>query len=364
MNNHQSHKFTGFTLFLVFIILLSACSGMAGEAAMQVWLDEPLNGSMYQPGESVIFMAHARDVNGAGISEIQFYLNGEKLVTIPTDSNSALVNASASWQATEGEFELRARAVSNGGGTMDGNPVQFSVRGPRVNGPIITDTPTLTVTTTKTITPTATNTPYISVTPTFTPTYPLPVISFTADTTNLNAGQCTYLNWSTSYVTALYLNGVEVEKNGSSYVCPYISTTYILTALTSYGTIEKEVYISVNVTCPAGANSDFAALSLDRGPCGFYHVGEQFQVCYYAKYTGENLWTFNLIDIKNPYFDSSGKLLGDMRLLTQGSLTGTNTCTSYTVTEPYGFEAVWLRLYNYGTEVKDQSAKIWLYVIP
>lgn len=364
MKKNRSHSIGGFPFFLIIMTLLSACSGMAGEAAMQVWLDQPLEGSAFKPGESVIFMAHARDVNGAGITEIQFYLNGEEIVSIPTDSTLPLVNASASWSATEGEFDIKARAVSSRGETLDGNPVHFSVRGPRVNGPDITNTPTPTVEITRTQTPTfeISITPTRTLTPTFT-AYPPPVISFTADRTNINAGECLNLSWNASYVTVLYLDGVEVGLTGSLSVCPPVSKSYQLIALSSYGTIEKYVNITVNIVCPAGRTSSSAELYVEGGACSIHKIGDPIEICVSAKLGGENVWTYKLYDIQSPYFDSLGQLQGDKSLLSEGSLTLSFKCKTYNISEPAGFEVLEMRIYNYGQEADDWPLT-WIYVVP
>lgn len=368
MSDHRSLIWSVAILLLTSAILLSACSGMAGEAAMQVWLDEPLEGSGFRPGDPVIFMAHARDVDGAGITEIQFFLNGEMIVKVPTDSNSAIVSASASWQAAEGEYDVKARAVSIRGETVSGSSVHFSVRGQRINGPIITDTPTPTLEITRTftptfeisITPTRTFTP--SITPTFTP-YPPPVISFTADRTTIKAGECLNLIWETSYVTALYLDGVEVGLNGTQYVCPPISKNYQLVALSSYGTIEKNVYVTVNIVCPAGRSSSYADLYVEGGACSIHSIGDPIEICVSAKVGGENLWTYKLYDIQTPYFDDLGLLQGDKTLLSEGSLTLSMKCKKYTIAEPVGFEVLEMRIYNYGQEADDWPLT-WIYVVP
>jgi hypothetical protein len=367
MCGHRSQIWSGVCLLLSAAILLSACSGMAGEAAMQVWMDSPLEGSIHQPGEPVIFMAHARDVNGAGITEIQFFLNGEKIVSLPTDSNSPLASASASWQASEGEYKIQARAVSSRGETVNGSSVHFSVRGPRVNGPDITDTPTPTLEITRTLTPTfeISITPTITrtFTPTFTPTYPLPLISFYADRTNINAGECLNLGWDASYVTLLYLDGVQVSFTGTQNVCPSISKSYQLSAFTSYGTIEKYVDVTVNIVCPAGRTSSSAELYVEGGACSIHSIGDPIEICVFAKNGGENLWTYKLIDIQSPYFDELGQLQGDKTLLSEGSLLTTEKCKTYNVAEPAGFEVLELRIYNYGQEADDWPLT-WIYVVP
>jgi len=347
------------TLLVVSIGLVS-CSGMAGEAAMQVWIDQPMDGSVFESGKNVIFQAHARDVNGPGINMIHFYLNEEQVASLPMDATAPLVSGSVSWQAEAGEYSLYAVATNSSGQTIIGQYVHFSVIGPRQNGPDITKTFTPTIEITRTLTPT----PKI-ITPTFTPTTLPALLSFTSSRASINAGECATLQWSASNVFSLTLNGAQVSFVSSQQVCPTQTTVYTLIAQTSKGPLDRVITITVSVNCPPPRSSNVANLTITGGNCSIHRVGEVVQVCITPLPTQYEFgWDFKLYDYQQAYVDGLNILQGIRTLYKQGFFSsGTPPfCYQANITEPVGYEALELRVSSDFAE--EDWPLLWLYVVP
>jgi len=75
-------------------------------------------------------------------------------------------------------------------------------------------------------------------------------VEFTADTTQVNKGQCTMLRWRALDVSAVYLNNGGVAGESSQRVCPEVTTPYELRVINNDGTtVTKRITVSV---VPAG----------------------------------------------------------------------------------------------------------------
>jgi hypothetical protein len=71
-------------------------------------------------------------------------------------------------------------------------------------------------------------------------------ISFSADRTEIAAGECTTLRWDVENVAAVYLDGAGVVGHGTQSACPDTTTTYVLHIVRrDGGTTERSVTISV-----------------------------------------------------------------------------------------------------------------------
>lgn len=94
-------------------------------------------------------------------------------------------------------------------------------------------------------------TPTPTKTPTSTPTAtPNPNVRFWADATSLNAGDCTTLQWQTTNIQAVYLDGDGVLGDGARTMCPCETTTYVLTVDYQDGSTENfSVIITVIGEC-------------------------------------------------------------------------------------------------------------------
>ncbi len=94
--------------------------------------------------------------------------------------------------------------------------------------------------------PTTTFTP-LPPTATFTPEpAPTPFLNFSADSTTLEAGQCTNLRWDSGNVQSVFLDGTGVEGVATRSVCPTASTTYNLVANYAGGQIARQVTVTIS----------------------------------------------------------------------------------------------------------------------
>jgi heat shock protein HslJ len=123
-------------------------------------------------------------------------------------------------------------------------------------------------------------------TPVFTPTpvpaptaTPAPQLSFWADQTTIDQGQCTNLNWSVENVQAVwvYPQGQQYEQypregQGSEQVCPQSSTTYEMRVLLRDGSVAtQQVSITVNTQNPL-ADTSWEVISYNNGRGGVVSV--------------------------------------------------------------------------------------------
>ncbi|MBN1260629.1 MAG: hypothetical protein JXB35_08110, partial [Anaerolineae bacterium] len=114
-------------------------------------------------------------------------------------------------------------------------------------------TPTPTLTPTPTATPTATPTTAPG-TPTATPT---PQVRFEANRTEFPAGECATLQWETSNIEAVYLDGQGVPGVSGQTFCPCSPETHVLRVVYRNGTSEDfTITLTTQGSCtPAPPNS-------------------------------------------------------------------------------------------------------------
>lgn len=119
-----------FILLTLFSLLLSACSAAGGglsASGVQAWLDQPVNGSILPLGAFPL-KAHARHVDGSGITRIEFLVNGVSVGAVETDSAAPLAYAELNWNASSpGEYNLSARAYDKSGGFAESAPARVCV---------------------------------------------------------------------------------------------------------------------------------------------------------------------------------------------------------------------------------------------
>ena len=121
------------------------------------------------------------------------------------------------------------------------------------------------------VVPTAAPTPTTPPLPTATP---LPVISFGADATTINQGECTTLRWSVENIQAvwIYPQGELYERfpragQGTEQVCPTSTTTYEMRVLQRDGTVVfRQVTINVSGAAPDPlAGTRWEVVNYDNG---------------------------------------------------------------------------------------------------
>ncbi len=79
---------------------------------------------------------------------------------------------------------------------------------------------------------------------------PKPSISFLADSTQVEAGQCTTLRWDVENAQAIYLDGQGVTGHEARNVCPPQTQTYELRVVSPHGESSRQVSIEVIAPTP------------------------------------------------------------------------------------------------------------------
>jgi hypothetical protein len=175
MNKRPLSSHLGGVLLILALaaLALSACDLPAPEVAavgggLQVWLDQPPDGANL-PLAPFTLKAHASDVGGSGVSQINLLVNTIPIGAIATDETLPLVYAEVEWNpAAPGLYEIQAQAF-NAEGWEYSETAHVCVGGDCAL-PLVAEVPTEEAT--EEVTPTETFTPIPGVTPSATPTSP------------------------------------------------------------------------------------------------------------------------------------------------------------------------------------------------
>ena len=85
---------------------------------LQAWLDQPPTGSSI-PLASFTLKAHARDIGGSGVSQINFLVNTVPVASITTDPTLPLAYAETEWNpAAPGQYEIQVQAFNAEGSAL------------------------------------------------------------------------------------------------------------------------------------------------------------------------------------------------------------------------------------------------------
>ena len=256
-------------------VLLALTAGILSCAPVQtgprVWIDFPLDGSKFFPETTVSVTCHA--FSREGVAEVQLAVNGEPYrLAAPAQPGEQFVEISMEWLATEpGDYVLSVVAFDMTGATTNPDRVSVTVVGeapqliitpgaptdtPTATG-VPTDTPTSADAPTDTPTSTGIPTDTPTSTPSSTATTPPPptIVSFGANPTSIEAGECTTLSWAVEgHIQAVYLDGQGVGDHDSRQRCPDATTTYSLRAVGPGG--EDTGTASVSVTEPPAPDTE------------------------------------------------------------------------------------------------------------
>ncbi len=376
--NSKSRLLNDAIITLVIVLLITSCKGMAGEPVMKVWLDQPLDGSTYSGGETIPIVSNARDVNGAGIKEMQYFINGNLLTTISTDVNYPIVMTSTDWRPDPGEYEVKVIAVNINNQTISAI-AKVHVTGSNANGvqpQSISVTPTFTPTGTKkpitpTFTPTGTKKP---ITPTFTFTPKPPgSMNIWVDSDLIETGGCTVVHWTSTNVTDLSINGTTIGASGEYTDCPSESKSYVLRGQTSTGAIEKSAFVTVKAPpptppCPSGRTSSIAFISMPGGNCSSHPLGESFTLCFGLSLSGvESEFNYAFEDYTNASVSGDGNPSGTKSVLWTGTLSSISNqvCKNVQISGSTGLEAVKLVVWSSSYSTSDSDNPIvWIKVVP
>jgi hypothetical protein len=102
---------------------------------------------------------------------------------------------------------------------------------------------------------------------TSTPTRPAWASVFWADRYILTSGECTTLYWNVENVTAVYLDGVPTTGKDSRVMCPSQTTTYVLRVVSSAGTQDRSVTITVRSADQAAVEFTADRYEIVKGQC-------------------------------------------------------------------------------------------------
>jgi len=118
-----------FILMTLFSLLLGACAAPGASlsaSGVQAWLDQPVNGAILPLGAFPL-KAHARHVDGSGVTRIEFLVNGVTIGAVDTDPAAPLAYAELTWNASApGEYNLTARAYA-GSDSSESAPARVCV---------------------------------------------------------------------------------------------------------------------------------------------------------------------------------------------------------------------------------------------
>jgi len=244
-----------FLVCVFFMLSLAGCSLTAGGIPRtQVWIDAPLNGLSFPPGQAVQIEGHVAST--AGAARVEIWVNGVLVTTLqaaPVKGDLAYFTHTWSPPAP-GDYTIQAQAAGADSTAALPDSIRLTVLGAATPVPVITLTPspeisltpTLTYTPTATAPPTATFTPEISITPTLVPRL---VISYRAAPETIESGQCSNITWHVENAQRVVFGGLEQPFDGSFRACIDKTATYPLTVTLLTG-IEEKYYVTIQVNAP------------------------------------------------------------------------------------------------------------------
>jgi hypothetical protein len=293
--------------FALLLLASLACSVDLGTAATaapspspvavlkDIGFEAPADGSQLPFGPVEVKTYAWVDV---GITRAELNVNGVTLRTDPVTNEKvngafALTHITQVWQPpTPGTYTLSVRVQDALGNLYtintitvhivdaNGTATTIPVDGPPTETPTLAATATLEVSATRpriTFTPsqTASATLAGAATSTLTPSATVaagaPFTTFAADSTSINAGQCTTLHWTSGGIQSIFLNNQPVTGAENKQVCPPTTATFTLLAHSTSGDITKQ--ITITVTAGSAPFTTFTAdsTSLTAGQCTMLH---------------------------------------------------------------------------------------------
>ncbi|MBI5303977.1 MAG: hypothetical protein HY868_17715 [Chloroflexi bacterium] len=239
------------TIFLVLTMLAATAAGCNPSSSPaitsegpRVWLDAPLNDSAF-PLAPLEVISHSSDP--LQVTQVELNVNGNILRTDPNpDQAKTLVTMRQKWSPpAPGNYTLMVRAQNSASVWSDYALTVVTIGGVTTPTPPTPPRPGAP-------TPTATNTPPIQVAKagdTRTPLSPAS-IAFSADQTNLVAGQCATLRWETKNVAQVFLGNTSVGASGAKQECPTKTTSYTLRVVTLDSQVAQRT-VTINVVSPS-----------------------------------------------------------------------------------------------------------------
>lgn len=220
-------------VIILFIVLISACKPIS-QNTQKAWIDVPFKNSSYHAGEAIHLQAHV--YAGSGVAEVQCSID-----SIPYHRGAPEVPGST--------FSIYLQnLVINDPGDHIISVVAYDAEGNPSNPAFVA----VTITEPEEISPSATEPEAApAAQETAAPAAVEISISFWADQTQIEQGNCTKLNWNVQHADNIVLGGSSVAASGSQQVCPSQSTTYTLSAISTTGQKGESLTVSVTSLPPA-----------------------------------------------------------------------------------------------------------------
>jgi len=225
---------------LLFTLLLTSCSLTANEMTdNQIWIDVPLNGINFGPGQSVNIEGHA--ANAGEDLQVTVWVNAVEvgnLDLVPTKGNLSYFTYDY-LPPGPGDYVIQVVLVGAAGENLPSDNARITVGGEVEETMEITSSPT------NTMTPEVTPTPSNSETPTHTPE---PMFNFWAEPLPVLAGDCTTIFWEAENVSKVVFGGVEQPFSGSYQVCDICEPQNYRLIVTYLDNTEETYWVDITIT--------------------------------------------------------------------------------------------------------------------
>jgi len=229
-----------FLTTLFFSLLLSSC-GLTGNEATdnQIWIDVPLNGIHFEPGQSVNIEGHA--ANDGEDLQVGIWVNALEVGNpelVPANGNLSYFTYNY-LPPGPGDYVIQVVLVGGTGENLISDTARITVGGDVEETVEITPSPTATTT------PELTLMPSVSETPT---QMPEPIVNFWADPLPVQAGGCTTIFWEAENVSKLVFGGVEQPFSGSYQVCNICEPQNYRLIVTYPDDTEETFWVEITIT--------------------------------------------------------------------------------------------------------------------
>ena len=223
-----------FAVIALFIVLFNACKPISRNV-QKSWIDVPFQNSSYQAGETIHLQAHV--YAESGVSEVLCSING-----IPYHRGAP--------EAPGSSFSVYSQdLIINEPGSHIISVVAYDTESNPSNPAFVEVNITEAAHTPSPTAPAGTPTSQMTAAPAAEIS-----ISFSADQSQLQQGDCTDLNWNVQQADSISLDGKAVSASGSQQVCPSQTTSYALIATSSSG--QKQQSLTISISSPPPADQD------------------------------------------------------------------------------------------------------------
>jgi len=228
----KKHSFRLFYLLLLIPLLFSGCSNQEVSPISYAWIDVPIDGLKISMNTIVQIEGHASHPDG--ISQVELFINNDQIAVLNNlKQDNGLASFSFQWLPPEpGEYLVQAIAYDPNGvsGEADmallivGDIEPQAVELDEVEESLVQEAPT------------QSSSDF--------------VIDFWPDPAEIQAGDCTKIQWYTENVERVIFGGVEQSMEGSYHACLCEDEIFTLRVVLNDGTEEtRKVTVIVNGNC-------------------------------------------------------------------------------------------------------------------